>query len=227
MSFTYHFDEAIEYPYVTALLPNHTTEIHNIETLSISQILSHPHTFEPHSISHDVSGYFVPSAQTEKLRTVTIPVLPPHPPTKSEETSEPTGSGLTPPPTPQKPTSARRSSSRSLSGLTRAQTLLVGAEAVHSLLPATLLSQVESLLEEGLMKQAIELAEQTKRKNTSGGIVQEDQVRQEVFRSVDLAHLWSLTSARGTTICLPATGDQVLGADIIRRSRRQFLPGRH
>ncbi|KAJ7266916.1 hypothetical protein B0H12DRAFT_1010524 [Mycena haematopus] len=64
-----------DYPYVAALLPNRTIEVHSIETQSIVQVLPAPHDdAEPRlSLVAALSGYLVPSTQkSEKMRKVPV-----------------------------------------------------------------------------------------------------------------------------------------------------------
>ncbi|KAJ6473549.1 hypothetical protein C8R47DRAFT_1144794 [Mycena vitilis] len=67
-----------DYPYVAALLPNRTIEIHSIETQSIVQVLPAPtDEAEPRAaLVATLSGYLVPSTQkSEKMRKVPVPLL--------------------------------------------------------------------------------------------------------------------------------------------------------
>jgi hypothetical protein len=67
---------AIDYPYVTTLLPNGSIEVHSIETQSIVQVLPAP--TDDTAVSDRVSvafspldGYLVPSKErSEKMRMV-------------------------------------------------------------------------------------------------------------------------------------------------------------
>lgn len=117
-----------------------------------------------------------------KLSITRVPLLL-HPPASSqppkvEETQleEQSGSGLTPPPTPnpikdQTPTT-----------YARARTILVSNDAIQSLVPATLLSQAESLLSAGRTKDVLRLLEGVRKR---GG--DEDQVR-----SIQSTEIWML-----------------------------------
>lgn len=68
-----------DYPYVAALLPNKTIEIHNIETQAIAQVVPAPVSFEGGerlSLFSNAHGFIVPSTQrSDKLRTVSVPLL--------------------------------------------------------------------------------------------------------------------------------------------------------
>jgi hypothetical protein len=77
----------LDYPYITALLPNDTIEIHNIETQAIVQVIgAPPATSSPTpsgeyprqrlNLVSSLGGYLVPSTQrSDKLRKTTVPLL--------------------------------------------------------------------------------------------------------------------------------------------------------
>ncbi|KAK7044627.1 CNH domain-containing protein [Favolaschia claudopus] len=65
----------LDYPYVAALLPNRTIEIHSVETQGIVQVLPAPQDeAEPRvALVAALSGYLVPSTQkSEKMRKVPV-----------------------------------------------------------------------------------------------------------------------------------------------------------
>jgi len=70
---------ALDYPYITALLPNQTIEVHNIETQVITQVLPAPPddaTEQRRALVTSVGGFLVPSrARSEKLRPVQVKLL--------------------------------------------------------------------------------------------------------------------------------------------------------
>lgn len=73
--FLMHHLAALDYPYVTTLLPNDTIEIHNIETQSIVQVVPAPpeDTVDRKLLLSCANGFFVPSSQSsDKLRPVPI-----------------------------------------------------------------------------------------------------------------------------------------------------------
>ncbi|KIM28040.1 hypothetical protein M408DRAFT_329694 [Serendipita vermifera MAFF 305830] len=103
-------------------------------------------------------------------------------PEEDSKFDEPIGSGLTPPPTPKKPTgppsrgkehdrtgSRNRNTGNDVSGsLTRFPTsrvLLASRSAIYALLPSTLLSQVEEMLDGGKVKDAAALLAQAQAKH--------------------------------------------------------------
>ncbi|CAL1698814.1 unnamed protein product [Somion occarium] len=67
---------ALDYPYITTLLPNRTIEIHNIENQSIVQVVSAPSTAEDRrKLVCSPSGFLVPSSQgSTKLQRVSVPL---------------------------------------------------------------------------------------------------------------------------------------------------------
>lgn len=68
----------LDYPYVAALLPNRTVEIHSIESQGIVQVLPAPKDdAEPRlALAAALAGYLVPSTQkSEKMRRVPVALL--------------------------------------------------------------------------------------------------------------------------------------------------------
>ncbi|KAJ7485525.1 hypothetical protein FB451DRAFT_1554419 [Mycena latifolia] len=68
----------LDYPYIAALLPNRTVEIHSIESQVIVQVLPAPKDdAEPRAaLAAALSGYLVPSTQkSEKMRKVPVGLL--------------------------------------------------------------------------------------------------------------------------------------------------------
>lgn len=78
----------LDYPYITALLPNDTIEIHNLESQSIVQVISTSTTSPPTTpsgrgkltsrltLATCLNGYMVPSTeQSDKMRMTSVPLL--------------------------------------------------------------------------------------------------------------------------------------------------------
>jgi len=74
----------LDYPYITALLPNDTIEIHNLETQSIVQVLSSPPTSpstapsgpDRSNLATCLNGYMVPSTErSDKMRMTSVPLI--------------------------------------------------------------------------------------------------------------------------------------------------------
>ncbi|KAH8108778.1 hypothetical protein DFH11DRAFT_1710480 [Phellopilus nigrolimitatus] len=137
----------LDYPYVAALLPNRTIEIHSIESQAIVQVISAPNASEPRVLAPSHTGYLVPSTQrTEKLRLVNIRL-----------DDKPSDSSLLPPSLPSdtqpKPPLFPRSN-----------VLVLSEHSVQALLPSTLILQAESLLESHRIDDVVDLADQNQRK---------------------------------------------------------------
>ncbi|KAI0064251.1 hypothetical protein BV25DRAFT_1800809 [Artomyces pyxidatus] len=68
----------LDYPYVTALLPNNTIEVHNIESQAIAQVVPAPpvSAVERRALLMSLSGFLVPSQeQSEKLRMKKVKLI--------------------------------------------------------------------------------------------------------------------------------------------------------
>ncbi|KAF7325882.1 CNH domain-containing protein [Mycena kentingensis (nom. inval.)] len=68
----------LDYPYVAALLPNRTIEIHSIESQTIMQVLPAPHDDAEArlSLAAALNGYLVPSTtKSDKMRRVPISLI--------------------------------------------------------------------------------------------------------------------------------------------------------
>ena len=142
-----------------ALLPDESIEIHSIETQAIVQVIPGPSTPTPggvHTLVPAPNAFFVPSAQrTEKLRLVPVPL-------SSTSSSS-----------PPSPTSPSSPSSPALKPIPmtfeQSNILLISDNSIQALLPATLLSQADALLESRRVEDAIDLADQSQRKLLVGG----------------------------------------------------------
>lgn len=125
------------------------------------------------------TGYLVPAGERDAKLSITRIPLPLHAPT--DDTQKPStessalegepGSGLTPPPTPIPPAKDRAPTTYA-----RARIVLTAKNAVQSLLPATLLSQAESLLSASRVADVLRLLDGVKKK---GG--DEDQVSYSIL----------------------------------------------
>jgi len=80
----------LDYPYITALLPNKTIEIHSLETQEIVQVVPAPSTSPPTtpsgrgqltdrlSLAASLNGYMVPSTErSDKMRMTSVPLFRP------------------------------------------------------------------------------------------------------------------------------------------------------
>ncbi|KAG8884781.1 hypothetical protein FRB97_003302 [Tulasnella sp. 331] len=153
----------VDHPYIAALLPNDTIEIHSLATLSIVAVLPCP-TFHASQLSRNLAGYLIPSARgNQALQPITVPLLPP---TSSSATiPPPRNAQLVVPKPDEKPALSRSTSARSTKSImagsfTRSKTLAFGGESIQALLPSTLVSQIASLLDAARLDDATELAAQ-------------------------------------------------------------------
>ncbi|KAF8609093.1 hypothetical protein BDV93DRAFT_464075 [Ceratobasidium sp. AG-I] len=178
---SFPIDIAIDPPYFIALLPNNTIEIHNytLNPPAIVQIISRPDGFSPHTlVMSGGTGYLVPAGERDTKLSITRVPLPLHAP--ADEVQKPSvedstiegepGSGLTPPPTPTPPAKDRAPTTYA-----RARIVLTAKNTVQSLLPATLLSQAESLLNASRLTDVLRLLDGVKKKG--GDDDQDIQVR--------------------------------------------------
>ncbi|THH03162.1 hypothetical protein EW145_g6477 [Phellinidium pouzarii] len=154
----------LDYPYIAALLSNRTIEIHSIETQAVVQVISAPSTSEPRIILPSHAGYMVPSMQkTNKLRLVTFRL------------DDGIAGDQSPPPPPLP---LPKSSSRPPL-FPRSNTLVLSNNSVQALLPSTVISQAESLLESHRIDDAVELADQNQRK-LLGSSITDDELADEL-----------------------------------------------
>lgn len=156
--------------------------MHSLLTMEIVHVISPPVPspvfLEPRLLVSS-PGFSVPSAQrVEKLSLLPVPILPPplDASPKEKTDNEPRGSGLTPPPTPRK-LDVPGSESTSGPAFARSGVLVLGPNGLQTLVPTTLITQAESLLAANRIEDAVELAEQTRKRlkmNASG--VEDDTV---------------------------------------------------
>ncbi|TDL25106.1 hypothetical protein BD410DRAFT_819897 [Rickenella mellea] len=180
----------VDYPYVAALLPNHSIEIHNLEASTLVQVITPPPTSpgpsptapEPRSLLAACMGFLVPSTQrTEKLRLVRMPLItlpprarsPPVSPPRSPPSRSRTASPRQPKPPNHPPSPVVRPPV-----FPRATVLVLCANGVQCLLPSTLISQAEALLSAHRIEDALELAEQNARKMLGSSQGDEDQAEE-------------------------------------------------
>lgn len=130
-------------------------EIHSIETQTIAQVIPETTTSDACIILPSLPGFLVPATErTDKLKFVTIRL--------GEDTSGSAGE-----PNPSK-SSARPPL------FPRCNTLVLSDNSVQALLPATLISQAESLLALHRIDDAVDLADQNQRKLLGTGPGDED-----------------------------------------------------
>ncbi|EJC97726.1 uncharacterized protein FOMMEDRAFT_162532 [Fomitiporia mediterranea MF3/22] len=143
---SYPVSLCMDYPYVAALLPNHTIEIHSIETQVVVQVIPDSSASEARAIVPSHTGFLVPSTQrTDKLKLVTIRL--------DSALSDIDVNSLPP----------SKSSSRPPL-FPRSNVLVLSENSIQALLPSTLISQAEALLESHRIDDVVDLADQSQRK---------------------------------------------------------------
>jgi len=178
----------IDFPYIAALLPNRSIEIHNLDSLQLAQVIYPPELssvfLEPRLLAGSL-GFLTPSShRIERLGVVSVPVIPP-PPRDAEAQDnanglEPKGSGLTPPPTPSKPSTEGSQEDPRPTLHSRSGIIVIGTNGIQALVPTTLVTQAEALLKDNRMEDLLAMVDQTRRRissNTSG--VEDDTVRHD------------------------------------------------
>lgn len=221
---------------MAALLPNRTIEIHSLETQAIAQVISPTirtsspsspsfptSSSDPRGLVASLTGYLVPSTQrTEKLRLTPVPLILPSPvqsstsdlPPESNENAEvysgekepsisSSSSSYTaqlPPPKSLPPSPTR------LPLFPRSNVLVLSDNAVQSLLPSTLISQADALLESHRIEETVDLADQNRRKLLGNLTVDEDQVgfRFHHLRVALFLNIIYAIQGRRAQICLSA-----------------------
>ncbi|KAL5523259.1 hypothetical protein ACEPAF_1526 [Sanghuangporus sanghuang] len=143
------------YPYIAALLPNHTIEIHSIETQAIAQVIPEATTSDSRIILPSLPGFLVPATErTDKLKLVTIRL--------DADSSDPD----------VEPSPSKSPARPPL--FPRCNALVLSDNSIQALLPSTLISQAESLLESHRIDDAADLADQNQRKLLGTGPGDED-----------------------------------------------------
>ena len=146
----------MDYPYLVALLPNKTIEIHSLESQAVVQVLPAPivdTVFQPQSLISSSGGFLVPSTErTQKLAPVPVPLLPLD---KSDEANSARISALL----------KRESSPAPLRPVFPVSNVLILApNSIRSILASTLIAQADALLEGHRLRETADLADQYRRK---------------------------------------------------------------
>ncbi|KAG9037771.1 hypothetical protein FRB95_004057 [Tulasnella sp. JGI-2019a] len=180
----------VDYPYIAALLPNDTIEIHSLATLTIVAVLPCPFSLHTSQLSRNVAGYLIPSARgNQALQSVPVPLLPSTltaRPTSSHENSQLAVPGADNKHSIQQPVLSRSASAMSnrssttAASFARSKTLVFGPHAVQALLPSTLVSQIESLLDAARLDDAMELAAQSALPGTDSNHAELELINQRI-----------------------------------------------
>jgi hypothetical protein len=160
---------------VISSMPNCQVQVYNINTQDLSQTIKLPSSVAvPPTLALSRPGFSAPinqRKQTLQWLSITIPPTsapkPPSPLTRKDPT-EPSGSGLTPPPTPIRPAaSAPRThggANRQPSQFPKAHVIMFGPDCVYALLPSTIISQADGLIDSGKVQDAAYLVAQVQKK---------------------------------------------------------------
>ena len=156
-------------------MPNCQVQVYNINTQELSQTIKLPPSLTvPPTVALSRPGFSAPinqRKQTLQMLSITIPSEgvpnPPSPPTRKDPT-EPSGSGLTPPPTPIRPVaSAPRThggANQQPPQFPKAHVIMFGPDCVYALLPSTIISQADGLIDSGKVQDAAYLVAQVQKK---------------------------------------------------------------
>lgn len=153
----------LEAEFIIALCLDNTVVIHSInQTDKALQIINLPQGFEALGVVSSPYGISIPNSERDqRMRMVSIPLLGQSTPAKVE--NEASGSGLTPPSSPELPAATPFST-------TIAETLIVGLNAVYALAPVPTVIQLEDLLTRRKLDDAIALVDEERRRGKRGEI---------------------------------------------------------
>lgn len=156
-------------------MPNCQVQVHNISTQDLSQTikLSSSATVPP-NLALSRPGFSVPinqRKQTLQKLSIAVPsttARKPSSPLTRKGATEPSGSGLTPPPTPIRPAaSAPRThggANRQPPQFPKAHVIIFGPDCVYALLPSTIISQADGLIDSGKVQDAAYLVSRVQKK---------------------------------------------------------------
>lgn len=156
-------------------MPDREVQVYNINTQDLSQTIKFPSSVAvPPTLSLSRSGFSVPINQRKQTLQQLSLTAPPRNAPKScspvirNDPAEPSGSGITPPPTPirQAISTARahEGSNRQLPQFPKARVIAFGQDCVYALLPSTIISQADGLINSGKVQDAAYLVAQVQKK---------------------------------------------------------------
>ena len=156
-------------------MPDCQVQVYNINTQDLSQSIKLPSSVTaPPNLALSRPGFFAPinqRKQTLQRLSITIPSTSapkPSSPLTRKNATEPSGSGLTPPPTPiRSAASAPRThveANRHQPQFPKAHVIIFGQDCVYALLPSTIISQADGLIDSGKVKDAAYLVAQVQKK---------------------------------------------------------------
>jgi vacuolar protein sorting-associated protein 3 len=156
-------------------MPNRQVQVYNIASGDLSQTIKLPSSVTvPPILALSQVGFSAPVNQRKQtLQRLSITVPPtntpkPPSPVARKDPDEPSSSGLTPPPTPVRPaTNAPQThggAHRPLSQFPKAHVIVFGPDCVYALLPSTIISQADGLIDSGKVQDAAYLVAQAQKK---------------------------------------------------------------
>lgn len=156
-------------------MPDFQVQVHNTNTQDLTQTIKLPSSGTvPPSLSLSRSGFSVPINQRKQtLQPLSITTPPRNvpktcAPVVRKDATETSSSGLTPPPTPiRQATSTPRAqggANRQQSQFPKAHVIVFGPDCVYALLPSTIISQADGLIDSGKVQDAAYLVAQVQKK---------------------------------------------------------------
>ena len=175
-------------------MPNRQVQVYNINTQNLSQIIKFPSSMDaPPTLALSRPGFSAPinpRKRTLQRLPITVPLtsVPKLPSLVTRrDSTEPSGSGLTPPPTPIRPaTSAARApggANLQPPQFPKAHVIVFGPDCVYALLPSTIISQADGLIDSGKVQDAAYLVAQVQKKLSTRPGGEGDMVRLSIHQS--------------------------------------------
>ena len=155
-------------------MPDCQVQVYKINALEISQTIKLPSSVTvPPNLVLSRPGFSAPinqRKQTLQRLSITIPptCAPNPPPLTHKDPTEPSGSGLTPPPTPIRSAVSAPRARGGANGqplqFPKAHVIVFGPDCVYALLPSTFISQADGLIDSGKVHDAAYLVAQVQKK---------------------------------------------------------------
>jgi hypothetical protein len=164
----------IDEEFLISSMPNCQVQVNNINTQVLSQTIKLPSSLAvPPNLVISRPGFSAPinqRKQTLQRLSITIPPTsaPNPPPLTRKDPTERNGSGLTPPPTPIRSAGSAPRTRGGANGqppqFPKAHVIIFGPDCVYALLPSTIISQADGLIDSGKVQDAAYLVAQVQKK---------------------------------------------------------------
>jgi hypothetical protein len=222
-------------------MPNGRVQVYNINTQDLCQTIELPSSVTvPPTLALSRPGFSAPinqRKQTLQRLSITVPPMrdpkPPSPVTRKDAT-EPSGSGLTPPPTPIRPASAASAlqthggANRQPSQFPKAHVVVFGPDCVYALLPSTIISQADGLIDSGKVQDAAHLVAQVQKKLATRPGGEGEMVRSCTHRSgYPMLSLINFATGGRYPVHPPTDRSDAFTRNGFRRGRGQFVQRGH